>query len=529
MTRSYLSIVLHAHLPYVRHPEHARFLEEDWYFEAMTETYIPLLQAFEDMSRDDVDFRLTLSLSPPLLTMMRDPILLGRYAAHIDRLVELGDREIARTRHDGAFGPIARMYRERFGAIRETFRKYEGDLVRAFRNFQDAGKLEIITANATHMFMPLADRNWAACHAQVELACREYERLFGRRPRGMWLGECGYVRGLDELLRESGIDFFFVDTHGLLYGEPRPVYGVYAPVHCPSGVAAFGRDIESSKQVWSAREGYPGDPIYRDFYRDIGYDLPLDHVGAALHPDGIRHATGFKYHRITGREVPLNQKAPYDYGAARERAASHAGNFLFNRERQADYLRSKMDRPPIVVAPYDAELFGHWWYEGPQFLEFLFRKMQYDQDIVSPITPSEYLGLHPTNQVATPCDSSWGYKGYGEYWLNGSNDWVYRHVHKLGERMVELARTHGNAEGIRRRALNQAARELLLLQSSDWPFIMKTGTMVPYAVKRVCDHVNRFNRLYDGIRAGKLNEPWLREIEERDNVFPAIDFRVYQR
>ncbi len=527
MTHGYLSIVLHAHLPYVRHPEHARFLEEEWFFEAMTETYIPLLHAFENLVRDDVDFRLTLSISPPLLAMMRDPLLLERYAAALDRLVDLGDREVARTRPDAAFGPIAHMYRGRFGWIRDTFRRHEGDLVRAFRGLQDAGKLEIITANATHMFMPLADRNWAACHAQIELACREYERHFGRRPRGMWLGECGYVRGLDELLRESGIDFFFVDTHGLLYAEPRPPYGVYSPIHTPAGVAAFGRDFESSKQVWSAKEGYPGDPLYRDFYRDIGYDLGEDYIRPYLNPDGTRHATGYKYHRITGRDVPLHEKAPYDFGAARERAAVHAGNFLFNRERQVEYLRSKMDRPPVIVAPYDAELFGHWWFEGPDFLENLFRKMTYDQDYVAPITPSEYLGLHPSNPVATPCPSSWGYKGYGEYWLNGTNDWIYRHMHKLGERMVELARAHPDAQGIRRRALNQAARELLLLQSSDWAFIMKTGTMVPYAVKRVCDHVNRFNGLYDGIKAGALNEPWLRELEERDNVFPTIDYRVY--
>jgi 1,4-alpha-glucan branching enzyme len=345
----------------------------------------------------------------------------------------------------------------------------------------------------------------------------------------MWLGECGYFRGLDELLRESGLDFFFIDTHGILYSEPRPAYGVYAPLHCPSGVAAFARDAESSKQVWSSKEGYPGDSLYRDFYRDIGYDLPLDYIGPYVHPDGIRHATGFKYYRITGRDVPLHEKAPYDFGAAHERTALHAGNFLFNREKQADYLRSKMDRPPIIIAPYDAELFGHWWYEGPQFLEYLFRKMQYDQETIAPITPSEYLTLYPTNQLATPCTSSWGYKGYAEYWLNGSNDWVYRHLHKAAERMVELARANPSAEGIRRRALNQAARELLLLQSSDWPFIMKTGTMVPYAVKRVTDHTLRFNHLYEGIRSGKLNEPWLKDMEERDNLFPTIDYRVYLR
>lgn len=527
--RGYLALVLHAHLPYVRHPEHDHFLEEQWFFEAMTETYIPLVHVFEGLMRDGVDFRLTISLSPPLVAMMRDTLLLQRYARHLDRLVDLGYREVERTQHDGAFRGLAHMYREHFTHIRDTFRRYEGNIVRAFRNFQDAGKLEIITCNATHMFLPLADRNWAVCHAQVELAAREHEKHFGRRPKGMWLAECGYFRGLDELLRDSGIRYFFVDTHGLLFADRRPAYGVYAPLYCPTGVAAFGRDIESSKQVWSAQEGYPGDGAYRDFYRDIGYDLDLNYIRPFIHPDGFRHYTGYKYYRITDRHTPLDRKAPYDPHAARERAAQHAGNFMYNRERQIEFLAGKMDRPPIVVAPYDAELYGHWWFEGPMFLDYLFRKLQYDQNVLAPITPSEYLSKFPTNQVATPCTSSWGYKGYAEVWLNGSNDWVYRHMHKMGERMVELARQYPAAEGVRRRALNQAARELLLGQASDWTFIMKTGTTVPYAVGRVCDHINRFNHLYDAIRGGAINEPWLRSLEEKDNLFPDIDYRVYLR
>jgi 1,4-alpha-glucan branching enzyme len=529
MTRGYLALVLHAHLPFVRHPEHEHFLEENWFFEAMTETYVPLVEVFEGLLRDGIDFRLTLSLSPPLAAMMRDPLLLARYARQLDRLVELGHREVERTRGDGAFHPLAQMYRDRFTRIRDTFRRYEGNLVRAFRGIEEAGGLELITCNATHMFLPLADRNWAVCHAQIELAAREHERHFGRRPSGMWLAECGYMRGVDELLRASGIQYFFVDTHGVLFADRRPVYGVYAPVYCPTGVAAFGRDVESSKQVWSAQEGYPGDGAYRDFYRDVGYDADLEYIRPYIHPDGLRHYTGFKYYRITDRQAPLHQKAPYDPHAAWERAAQHAGHFLSCRERQIEFLASRMDRPPVVVAPYDAELFGHWWFEGPMFLDFLFRKMQYDQDVVAPITPPEYLARYPTNQVATPCTSSWGYKGYAEVWLNGTNDWVYRHLHKMGERMVELAHRHPSATDLRRRILNQAARELLLAQASDWPFIMKMGTTTPYAVNRICDHVNRFNALYDAATTGAINEPWLKSVEEQDNLFPDLDYRIYLR
>ena len=201
---------------------------------------------------------------------------------------------------------------------------------------------------------------------------------------------------------------------------------------------------------------------------------------------------------------------------------------MFNREKQVEHLRANMDRRPIVVAPYDAELFGHWWYEGPMFLELLFRKLQYDQGAVAPITPSGYLHEYPTNQVATPSLSSWGEKGYGDYWCNGSNGWVYRHLHKMAERMVELAHRFPDAKGLQRRALDQAAREVMLAQSSDWAFIMKTGTTVPYATKRTNDHVKRFTHIYESLAASAdVDEGWLAEVERRDNLFPQVDYRLY--
>jgi 1,4-alpha-glucan branching enzyme len=186
-----------------------------------------------------------------------------------------------------------------------------------------------------------------------------------------------------------------------------------------------------------------------------------------------------------------------------------------------------MDRRPVVLAPYDAELFGHWWYEGPMFLELLFRKLACDQGVVAPVTPSGYLREYPTNQVAVPSMSSWGENGYGDFWCNGSNAWVYRHLHKAAERMVELAHRFPAAEGKARDALNQAARELMLAQASDWAFIMKTGTTVPYATKRTVDHVTRFTKIYDGLLGGSLDEAWLAEVERRDNPFATVDYRVY--
>jgi 1,4-alpha-glucan branching enzyme len=525
MATGYFSLVLHAHLPFVRHPEDPTVMEEQWLYEAITGTYLPLVQVMGGLIRDHVPYRCTVSLSAPLITMLTDDLLKLRYAQHLDKLIELAEKEIERTRPEPHYNRLAHMYNDRFRSLRDTWRSHEGDLVRAFKWLQEAGRVEVITSTATHAFFPLMDRNWANIRAQVHVAAELYERHFGFRPRGMWLGECGYVPGVDELLREAAIRYFFVDTHGILFADRRPAYGAYAPIYCPSGVAAFGRDLESSEQVWSAKEGYPGDKHYRDFYRDIGFDLPMEYIKPYIHPEGHRIYTGIKYHAITHDQ--LHDKWVYDPEIARGKAGLHASHFRGNREKQAQRLRGDMDRPPLIVSPYDAELYGHWWYEGPIFLDNLFRQFHFDQDVIETLTPGDYLERHATNQVATPCASSWGFRGYNEHWLNETNAWTYRHLHVAGERMVELARRHPAADPLTMRALNQAARELMLAQSSDWTFIMKTGTTVPYATRRINEHILQFNKLYDDVRSAKVSEPWLADVEARNNIFPNIDYRIY--
>jgi len=523
----YLCLVLHAHLPYVRHPEYNDCLEENWFFEGMTETYLPLLDVFKGLMRDGVDFRVTLSMTPPLVSMMNDPLLRERYLRHLNGLIELAHKEIERTRWMPEFHETAKMYVRRFERCRRLFVEEHGqDIVGAFRQVMEAGKLEIITCGATHGFLPLLQLQPQAVRAQVATAVRFHQEVFGRPTNGVWNSECGYYSGLDAILAESGIRFFFVDAHGILFADKRPRYGVYAPLFCPTGVAAFGRDLESSKSVWSAEEGYPGDYRYREFYRDIGYDLEFEYIRPYIHESGLRIATGIKYHKITG-DVDLSQKAPYSEDDAMEAAATHAGNFMFNRQKQGEWLRKFMDRPPIIVCPYDAELFGHWWFEGPQFINYLFRKIHYDQKDIVCITPSEYLQRHPTNQVATPTMSSWGYKGYGEVWLEGNNDWIYRHLHKGAERMIEMANRSPKADGALLRALKQAARELLLAQSSDWAFIMKTNTMVEYAKRRTRDHLLNLANLYYMVMNSHIDEKFLGDLEWRDNIFPNIDYHAW--
>ncbi|MGE5577706.1 MAG: glycoside hydrolase family 57 protein [Syntrophothermus sp.] len=526
MPQGYLAIILHAHLPYVRHPEHSYFLEENWLYEAITETYIPLIEVLERLADDGVPFRMAMSITPTLMSMFDDPLLQERYLHHLNKLIDLAEHEVARTRWQPEFHRLANMYRDRFYRARTLFEdRYHRNILQAFVNLQNRGVLEIMASAATHGYLPLMDISQPAVSAQIKLGVDTYKRFVGTQPKGFWLPECAYHPGHDRFLREAGITYFIVDAHGIICASPRPKYANMAPIYCPSGVAAFGRDLESSKQVWSATEGYPGDYDYREFYRDVGFDLEYDYIRPYIQPDGNRIFTGVKYYRITGQ---THDKQPYDPDRAREKAAIHAGNFMFNREKQVEYLASVMDRAPLVIAPYDAELFGHWWFEGPMWLDFLFRKLAYDQQAVKAITPGDYLGIYPRNQLSTPSMSSWGYKGYNEVWLEGSNDWIYRHLHKAAERMVEIADTHPQATGVTLRAIRQAARELLLAQSSDWAFIMKTGTMVSYAQKRTKDHIGRFTRLYEMIKKGAIEEDWLREIEYADNIFPDLDYTAYR-
>lgn len=525
-TQGYLALVLHAHLPYVRHPEHPSFLEEDWLFEAITETYIPLLQVFETLVAEGVPFRLTISMSPPLVSMLADDVLKERYWAHLGRLRELVEKELERTRDHGHLNYLARHYQERIHAAIDTWQKHDGDLVRAFRRLQDEGYLDILTCAATHGYLPLMQVNPQAVWAQISVAVDHYQRHFGRAPTGMLLPECGLYPGLDRLLADAGLRYVVVDMHALLLARPRPRFGNYAPIFCAgSGIAAFGRDMESSVQVWSRDHGYPGDFVYREFYRDIGYDLDLGYIGPYVQTDGHRKSTGIKYHRITGKS---DYKELYDPYWAREKAAEHAGNFMFNRERQIEYLCGAMGRPPIVVSPYDAELFGHWWYEGPWWLDYVLRKSIFDQQLYKITHLAEYLQTNSTQQTGSPAQSSWGDRGFHEFWLNRTNEWIYPHLHKAAERMVALAMDYPEADGLVRRALNQAARELLLAQSSDWAFIMRTGTMVDYAVRRTQSHLRRFNRLYSDVRSGKIDEAWLSQVEYLDNIFSEIDYRAYR-
>jgi 1,4-alpha-glucan branching enzyme len=365
----------------------------------------------------------------------------------------------------------------------------------------------------------------------VNVAVANYKKHFGRQPRGIWLPECAYEPGVETLLGDAGIEYFISDTHAILYGDPRPRFGVHAPVLCENGVGVFARDVETSQQVWSAEIGYPGNDVYREFYRDVGWDLPLEYLKPHLHEDGNRRHLGLKYHRITGRNVPQQNKAPYIPELAREKAAENASHFIDERIKQAYKLRETFEgHPPLVVSPYDAELFGHWWYEGPQFIDFFFKKLHFDQSEIEAITPGDFLDAGIPIQRQHPTASSWGENGYYKVWINERNSWMYPYQHDAERKMTSLVDRFGrpDALAIERRLLSQLARELLLAESSDWAFQIYQGTTVEYSSRRFQSHVHRFDLLAKMLESGDVDHDLLNEIERRDNIFDELDFEVYR-
>ncbi|MDQ3022910.1 MAG: DUF1957 domain-containing protein [bacterium] len=510
MPKGYLALHLHAHLPFVRHPEFPQFLEERWFFDAIVDTYVPLLSRFEQLHNEGTPFRLSMTLTPTLLSMFADRTLQERFEAHLLHQRELADRETVRIGDDPDFAPVVAMYMRRINEVALQWGRFGGNLANAFRMLADMGHIEIVTCGATHGFLPHMQLVPGAVSRQLRVAVETHERLLERKPDGIWLPECAYYPGLESELLDHGLLYCFVDSHAHHLGNPRSLRGVHSHVYMPNGVASFARDIESSKQVWSSKEGYPGDSSYRDFYRDIGFDLPREYMAPYIHHGDTPILTGLKYYRITG---DTEHKEPYDPEVAQLRAAEHAQHFVRARESQVESLADKLDRPPIIVAPYDAELFGHWWFEGPDFLYHVLKATSYS-DVVDAIAAKDYLLLHPSAQVVVPNASSWGDQGYYRFWLNGYNEWMYPHLNASARLMPQ----HNWSEGWRRESYQQAERELLLAQSSDWPFIMSTGTSPGYAAERVTRHLANLTELREALISGKA-PPHLQEMQERDSIF----------
>ncbi len=486
-----VALVLHAHLPWVRHPEHDRSLEERWLFEALWECYLPLLGVIDRLAADDVRAPFALSISPPLAAMLRDELLGRRFLAHLDRLDAVVAREAARLAGDADLAPLPAFYAGRLREARSAHHRTGGDVLGAFVAHARAGRIELLTSSATHAYLPGLGAAPASARAQLRLGLRGFEALAGVRPIGLWLPECAWDEAVGAHLARAGVRLTVLDAHGVELARPRPAFGVHAPILSRDGVAYFARDPEASHEVWSRELGYPGHPDYREFYRDVGFDRPEADLLGEVGPNGTRLMTGLKYFRITDRA--RTDKDPYRPEAAAAQARADAARFVARREATLTRARATGNPAPISVAPYDAELFGHWWFEGPIFLEEALRRLAASAQAggARPTTLRAHLERSPELAIATPSASSWGEGGFGDVWSGPEAAHLWRHVHHADRAVGEAIRRARSATGAAGRAVDQAVRELLLLEASDWAFMLRRGEMTGYAEARAKTHLAR--------------------------------------
>lgn len=496
-----LAIVLHAHLPWVRHPEHDRFLEEYWLFEAVAECYLPLLRQIRGWDRDRVDWRLSVGVSPTLVAMWSDPLLRSRTRRYLMERRELARSECERTTLLPPQQSVARFHAGFFDQVWQEWMACGEDLVGAFSLWARTGRLELLGGPATHPILPLLAGEPGSLQAQLALGLGEHARHFGARPAGLWLPECAWAPALERPLIAHGVSHGVLETHGILRGTPPSPTSVFLPVRSPGGLTFFGRDPWSARQVWSRQVGYPGDPRYREFHSDLADEAEWESVSRFLSGAGVRSPSGLKYRRVTGGD---SEKEWYDRSAALHAVQGHVLHFLLNRRHQLRLAGEALTRPPVAVVPYDAELFGHWWFEGPEFLDLVMR--QASGFGIVPETLSAASAANHEAWSSQPAESSWGAGGHLGVWLDPSNADLQPRLRSAGSRMTAVARVAAAAGGSRGLLLRdwarKAGRELMLAQASDWPFLIRMGTAAAYARRRVDAHLEAFERLARGVLDG---------------------------
>lgn len=551
MAQGYLSVILHAHLPYIRPARRHAGDAEFWFYERALECYLPLIRILDNLQRDRARTRLTLSLSPTLIALMRDEIIRERLIGHVNRMLELSARELNRTALLPALRELAGTYHLRLLHLQNTLtQRCGGELLEAFRQMEARGQVELITGPASHAFLPgmLAMQPQAA-RCQIRLGMDTFESAFGHRPGGFWLPECAYTPELDEILGAEGVGYIVLDGRALERASTPAFHGIHAPVYCPSGVAAFGRDRDAACLPGCNAYGHPTDPLFRDNRRDIADDLPLDYLRPYLPDPNTRIPTGARYHCIRAGD---NGSNVYQRKAALNRAAEHAEGFMRDRMHRAQNLVCQMDRPPLFVCAYDMHVFGHRWFEGIEYLDYLLRKVHFDQNVLETVTPGEYLDRHRCNQMTTPAVSSWADEGYFDQLVGPDTAWVYQHLSRAVRVMRELTEAaaeqggteegegnghHGGAEDtpsecldhsttssndLQSRALRAAARQLVLAQSGDWVTLLQNPQHAEYARTRLHLHLSNFARLASQIRSRQIKSGDIEALERDWPIFGEI-------
>jgi 1,4-alpha-glucan branching enzyme len=525
--RHVISIVLNAHTPFVRCLGASQTHGERWFFEALSGAYLPLLEIFDRLEADRVPFRLGLSLSPGLCHMLRDESLLARYLEYADRQIEFGLRELDRTADNPELHGLVRVFYDQAVDRRALFTgRYERNVLGVFDHYQKKGRLELLTTAATYAFLPFYTNYPEAVQAQLEVAAAAHRLAFNRNPQGFWLPGLGWSAELDAYLRLYNFSYTILEAHGLILGEPAPSRGSFYPVKTPSGVFVLARDYYARRDLSEEETAFPLDPAYRDCHEDVGYELPSEMVKPFLGSQGVRTQTGYKYWAIGDQG---EKKRIYDPLRGSRKAREQAGAFLDSRVSRLRAAGEYMEEPAISLCAWEAELFCRW-YEGPQFIEALFREGVKRQEITF-MSPGEYLFKQDEAgfETVVPEYSSGGVNGYAETWVDASNDWVYRHSIRALERMIEMAERFPNDSGLKERALNQAAREILLVQDSEWARMLYREEYAGYARSRIESSLRNFTTIYESLGSNYISTEWLTGLERRHNIFPAINYRIFRR
>ena len=559
----YVTFALHSHLPYVvNHGTWPHGME--WLHEAAAETYLPLIRVFGELEQQGLALKANVNLSPILLEQLSHPVFKDEFPKYLVRKIKAAhkDADDFTLEGDKHMVEVSRFWLHFYEQALRQFDKLNSNIIRGFQHFYDTGAIEIITCGATHGYFPLLGTD-SSIRAQVRTGVETHERFFNRKPRGIWLPECGYRPagdwqfpvapagssfynrhpfyrdGVEQILAEHDLQFFYVDTHlvdssmrftpyQLMAGdvpialetEPESEHehkNFYRPYYAESPdpeahVAFFTRDPRTSVQVWSGDHGYPGDANYLEFHKK-------------------RWPGGNRYWRITGPKVDLGLKQAYDPAIALERTREHAKHFARITAETLERHGKNAPGIPVLTAPFDAELFGHWWFEGPEWLKNVALEFAKPESRVELTSCPEYLNQSPPSGYVALPEGSWGAESNNSVWLNEDTAWTWTHIYPAELAVQQMAnsglwRGHETAT----RLAKQICRELLLLESSDWQFLITTKAARDYAEKRFNTHLEQFRALLDTWRrfevthqipADKLQE--LEAIELRDFVFPEID------
>ncbi|RPH75028.1 MAG: DUF1957 domain-containing protein [Candidatus Rokuibacteriota bacterium] len=522
--------------------------------EATFECYLPLLDTAHRLVAEGLSPKWTINISPVLAEQLASPEFQKELSFYYENVRRACVESRAFFTHQGNEPVVALTFfwEEFYERMWELHRRIGGDIPGTFAELQRGGHLEIITCAATHGYLPLLSRD-ESIHLQLRAAVESHTRHFGRAPRGIWLPECAYrpryewtapagpdrgrrMRpGIEELLAAHGLEYFVADSHLVAASEPIFLYrdfvalrtelgdtasplpvgerrSPYVPYRVASrggtgSAIAFIRDPRSTLQVWSRDHGYPGDYDYLEFHKKH-------------HPGGLR------FWRITDSSGDLGSKQVYDSKIAIEKLGLQAAHFVGLVRETIEQACD--DGSALVCSPYDAELFGHWWFEGPQWLEHVVREMA--RDGVRPMTLGQALEVVPPRGPVQLPEGSWGEGGDHRVWLNRDTEWTWDRLYSAELEWVEHLQRGDGGDAELTRVLSQASRELMLLQSSDWQFLITTGAARDYAERRVAEHYADFKRLSEMAHSLRQGQPFsveaadtLRRLEREDFVFPDLD------